>query len=258
MPKLSVVVPTRERSDTLFFTIKTLVQQDYQNCEFIISDNASVDDTFNVVHSFMDQRIRYINTDRRLSMSDNWEFALQHVRGEYVTYIGDDDGFLPGALKKAMTLLEDSKIRALVWDKAEYCWPDYVDENMRNWFSIKLGASRLELVSGRKRLTKVLKFHEGYNRLPCLYNGIIKKSLLDDVISYSTNGLFFNAVSPDVYSGIALSAVVEEYLLTDYPFSVNGASRHSNGTAFVRPRNKVDSNDNPTNMFLSENSRVYD
>lgn len=258
MSKLSIVIPTRERADTLFYTIKTLIEQDYQSCEIIVSDNASEDNTSEIVHSFSDPRIRYVNTEKRISMADNWEFALKHVRGEFVTYIGDDDGFLPGAITKAMRLLDETKMSALIWDKVEYCWPDYVDENMRNWFSLRSGRSCLQVVNSRKRLEKVIRFREGYTRLPCLYNGIIKKSLLDRVSTLSTNGLFFNAISPDVFSGLALSMVVDRYLLTDYPFSVNGASRHSNGTAFVRSKNLNIAGSDPTQKFMSENSREYD
>jgi hypothetical protein len=51
-----------------------------------------------VVASFKDPRIRYVNTGKHLSMSHNWEFALSHVEKGYVTFVGDDDGLLPGAI----------------------------------------------------------------------------------------------------------------------------------------------------------------
>jgi hypothetical protein len=159
-----------------------------------------------------------------------------------------------------MRLLEETGMLALVWDKVEYCWPDYADENMRNWFSLKSGNKRLQVVDSRSQLEKVMKFRDGYSHLPCLYNGIISMSYLKKVISSSENGLFFNAIAPDVFSGIALSTVVERYLLTDYPYSINGASSHSNGSAFVRRKVKNDGAENncPTQKFMSENSREYD
>jgi hypothetical protein len=46
------------------------------------------------------------------------------------------------------------------------------------------------------------------------------------------DGAFFKAVSPDVYSGIAALSVLDSYILSTRPFSVNGASASSNGTAF--------------------------
>ena len=57
--KLSIIIPTRERSDTLFFTIKTIIEQDYDNYELIISDNASQDNTYEIVKNFKDKHIIY-------------------------------------------------------------------------------------------------------------------------------------------------------------------------------------------------------
>lgn len=255
-PKLTVVVPTRERADTLVHTLRTLVEQDYSDCEIIVSDNYSQDNTKQIVDTFADSRLQYINTGSRVGMSENWEFALQHARGTYITYIGDDDGFIPGALSGAMAILDESNSNALVWDKAEYCWPDYIDENMRNWFSLKSKQHSIRRLKGKNKLCQVIKFTDAYNRLPCLYNGIIRKSLLNEIKEKSINGVFFNSISPDVYSGIVLSMVVKEYLHTDFPFSVNGASRHSNGTSFARQI--AAGRDSPYTKFSAENTRIYD
>lgn len=256
-PKLSVIVPTRERSDTLAHTLRTLTNQDYVDCEIIVSDNYSQDNTKQVVESFSDARIYYINTGKRVSMSENWEFALGHARGEFITYIGDDDGFIPGAITMAMTILEKYHMNALVWEKVEYCWPDYIDEGMRNWFSLKNKEYTLRLINGRKKLRQIIRFVDGYTKLPCLYNGIVRKSLIDELRMKSTNGVFFNSISPDVYSGIVLSQVVGNYLSTDFPFSVNGASRHSNGTSFMRQQTGV-VKDSPNEKFFTENQCKYD
>ena len=76
----TVVIPTRERCDTLEHTLRTCVMQEYTNLEIIVSDNYSQDHTREVVEYFKDSRIRYINTGKRISMSDNYEFALSHVK----------------------------------------------------------------------------------------------------------------------------------------------------------------------------------
>lgn len=255
--KLTVVVPTRERQDTLRHTLMTLTRQDYADCEFIVSDNYSQDDTRQVVASFDDPRIVYINTGVRVSMAENWEFALDHARGDFITYIGDDDGFIPGALGAAMRLLEESGLQALVWEKAEYCWPDHVEPAVRNTLSIRLGGFRKSRVSGQEQFQRVMSFKTGYTALPCLYNGIARRQLLLDLKRSASNGLFFNAISPDCFSALALSLVVGDYLVCNFPFSVNGASRHSNGTSFMR-RGTDGKSDNPTTAFYSENRLSYD
>ena len=83
MPVLSLIIPTRERADTLALTIATALQQKSQEFEIIISDNSSLDNTKDVVASFLDNRIRYFNTGKRVSMCDNYEFGLENARGDY-------------------------------------------------------------------------------------------------------------------------------------------------------------------------------
>ena len=256
-PKLSVIIPTRERSDVLVHTLRTLVGQDYCDCEFLVSDNASQDTTKDVVASFNDPRIRYISASSRLSMARNWDFAFSNARGSYVTCIGDDDGCIPGALKGAMQLLERSAMNALVWKKIEYTWPDYVDADRQNMISLNNSNYATRTSWGRGKLRQVMASRDGYNALPCLYNGIIKKSLIDDLRTHSVNGVLFNAIAPDVFSSIVISRVVGKYFYTNYPFSVNGASRHSIGTAFM----KVSADNihtDPSTKFLAESECVYD
>lgn len=232
------------------------MSQGYDDCEIIVSDNDSRDDTREVVASFKDSRVTYINTGRRVSMAENWEWALRHANGEFLTYIGDDDGFVPGGIQKAMDLLESSGKDALVWDKIEYHWPDNPDQCRRNWFSMRIDNDRVTTVDGRRVLSRVLNFDEDYTRLPCLYNGIIRKRWLEELARTSINGRFFNAISPDVFSSLALAHVLDQYLYSTYPFSVNGASRHSNGTSFSWDQS--DQPDSPAGRFMAENSVQYD
>jgi len=81
----TIVIPTRERSDTLMHAIKTALSQDYENFRVLVSDNASQDQTKEKVEALKDPRIHYINTGQRVSMSENWEFALNHVSDGWLT-----------------------------------------------------------------------------------------------------------------------------------------------------------------------------
>jgi glycosyltransferase involved in cell wall biosynthesis len=258
MPKLSIIVPTRERSDTLVHAIRTLVSQDYADCEIIVSDNASQDDTREVVASFSDPRIRYINTGRRMSMSENWEFALADARGEFITYVGDDDGFVRGAVAKAMRLVDESGVSALAWTKVDYYWPECPIENLRNFIFLKGGNNQVHMANGLRKLKGVLDFREayGYSRLPCIYNGVIRRSLLEEAKASSINGKFFNSQAPDVFSAIVLSMMTNRYLLSEYPFSVSGNSRHSIGHSYFGAR--TNGANSPGARWLAENCQEYD
>ena len=191
-------------------------------------------------------------------MSENWEFALASARGQFVTLVGDDDGFVSGAITKAMLLVDESALNALIWTKVEYYWPECADESLRNFIFLKGANNQVHVADSRRKLSRVLDFREGfgYSRLPSIYNGIVRKSLLEKARESSTNGIFFNSIAPDIFSALVLSTVTGRYFLSEYPFSVSGISRHSTGVSyFGSGRNDAG---NPATRFLMETSREYD
>jgi glycosyltransferase involved in cell wall biosynthesis len=227
--KFSVVIPTRQRCRTLTSTLRTCVEQDL-DMEILVSDNASQDATRDVVHGFRDPRIRYVNTGRRVGMSLNWDFALAHVTGDLVTYIGDDDGLLPNALRDVADLLALTKAPAIAWQKAEYCWPDHPNPDLVDWLGVPT-ENRLLRHPSRESLRGALNAIIGYNRLPCLYNGFVPKTALDRLRDAS--GRLFHSATPDVYSAFAVPSAIPWWLFSTRPFSVNGASGASNGANFL-------------------------
>ena len=122
-PLLSVIIPTRENAETLPYTLRTALDQTSRNFEVIVSDNFSQDNTAQIVKSFSDPRIRLINPGRRLSMCDNWDFALLHAAGDYVMFSGDDDAIAPGALDKLEASIRTTHCLVYCWPRPVYNWP---------------------------------------------------------------------------------------------------------------------------------------
>lgn len=255
MIKLSIVVPTRNRCDTLIHTLRTLFAQECSSVEIIVSDNFSDDQTRDYVNSFTDARLKYINTGSRLSMSANWEFALRHCNGEYITFIGDDDGFTPGGVEIALRHLERSKLPAIIWEKAEYCWPDHVAPDLRNTCVMRISGFKEQTLHSARQLESVCGFKRCYSRLPCIYNGIIKKEILTRIADCGTSNRMFCGICPDVFSSIVVAASIPSYGFLQYPVSVNGASRHSNGTSYIR--SKPSDKNSAHAQFLSELTVSY-
>jgi glycosyltransferase involved in cell wall biosynthesis len=227
---LTIVIPTRERSDTLLYSIKTCVLQNYENLTIMVADNFSKDDTAAVVKSFLDPRIHYINSGRRLSMSANWEFALSQVKSDYVMFLGDDDGVLPGAVSALMTLVADHEsVDAVTWPSVEYGWPSCQNNNLRNTMVIPLSEG-IERRRTADMLSDVINFRRPYSELPFLYKGLIKTEVVNKLRAAS-GGTVFQSMIPDIYFGISSCAVIDTYLYSFRPYTVNGASNHSNGTA---------------------------
>lgn len=242
--KVTVVIPTRERPDTLVHCLKTALNQDYKNLEVIVSDNFSAPATERAVRSIGDPRVRYLNTGRRLSMSHNFEFALSHVNEGWIVVVGDDDGLLPNSLGRAVGVLERSGLEALSSYTCGYNWPS-------SWNAERGSASVLSvpLTKGERRvnakdaLTRIMNWKMHSLVLPALYTGGIVSAELFKRIK-SKKGAFFQSQIPDVYSGFAICSVVDEYLFTRAPFAISGASKHTNAALFRLERTPFVDEDN--------------
>lgn len=246
-PKLSVVIPTRERADTLMYALKTVTSQVYDNLEIIVSDNASNDCTREIVTAIDDGRIKYTNTGNRVGMSENWEHGLSLVTGDYVMFLGDDDGLLPNACSDVAELLVKTGAKAVIWSKPDYTWPRVA--HAPNILSLKCSSGLVEL-QGDILLKEVAAGRTSYGRLPVIYSGFVSVASIDEIKSLTNK--FFQCVTPDVYSGIVFASMFKTYLYSLRPFSINGGSQHSNGI------NQVDSKSKLAKFFYSESGVAID
>ena len=245
----TVVIPTRERCDTLEHSLRTCVIQDYDNLDILVSDNFSSDKTRDVVESFVDNRIRYLNPGKRLSMSHNWEYALSHVTGGWVTILGDDDGILPGSLQHVSEIIKETGVDAVRSNGCVYCWPSLLNKPYgRLSVSLRKG---YEIRNSRKWLAKVMAGSTSYTSLPVLYNGGFVNS---DLVKRSKEKTkqFYLSMTPDVYSAIAFSHLTENYAYSYEPLAISGASKHSIGTSAFAGNDFKREEMSPAKMFLSE------
>jgi glycosyltransferase involved in cell wall biosynthesis len=224
--KFTVIVPTRERSDTLFHCLQTLVRQNYENFEILVSDNFSQDNTEHVVRSIGDSRIRYINTGRRVGMSRNFEYALSHVKSGWVTYIGDDDGLMPNALTCANNVIYETGCKALAARHHYYIWPNFDGVYRRNFLCIRTGRG-YRICSAKLALRRSLKGKLSFLDLPGVYRAFAEYEVLNRLRDESGN--FFCSRTPDIYASIALLLGLEQYVYLNEPLSIAGASSHSIG-----------------------------
>ena len=250
--KFTVVVPTRERADVLVDCLRTVVAQDYEPLEILVSDNFSGDDTEAAVRSFDDPRITYVNTGRRLSMSDNWEFALGHVTDGWVTIIGDDDGLLPDSLERAAGIVRATGTRAIRSSVCAYQWPSLTGEGFGR---IRIPLERGSAVrDSREWLRKVIEARASYLDLPMLYNGgFVDVAVLRTI--RTRTGRFYRSPIPDVYAAIAIASVVDSYVYSRVPLAINGASRHSTGTSQFSGLNRAGAS--PAALFLTERNMPF-
>lgn len=244
--RYSIIIPTRERADVLYWALKTCTMQAYENLEIIVSDNYSLDNTEQVVRSTGDARVRYYNTGQRISMSHNWEFALEKATGDYVTVLGDDDGFLPNAIENINKILSRTKSDALCWHQSRYFWPGNLSFPHELFIVLR---SRVVSIDAWDNLRKVINHQKHYSSNPWLYGGFVHRSVIERVKAKSRS-VFFHSMIPDIYSGLAIGSQIDTYMYSTGAFSIAGSSSHSNGMSCISSSEK---NRESFNKFLSEN-----
>lgn len=227
---LTLIIPTRERAETLAFTLATALDQVSLDYEVIVSDNASEDDTRVVVERCSDSRVRYFNTGHRLSMCDNYEFALKLAVGKYVIIIGDDDAVMPGALDKLMARMRiDPEPIIYMWPLHTYDWP--VGNQPASVAYLAPARPQTEVDLKRKAKFVISMGGWKYYELPSPYHCAIPKKILDEI--RVRTGRVFHSTQPDVFTAMAIPALVDKALDIGYTVTLNGRSARSNGLGFV-------------------------
>ena len=104
---LSIVIPVRNSVETIKHTVNNVLDViNPSESEVIIIDNASEDGTTESLESFRHYpNFKLILNNTLVSMSENWERGLEHTSGNYITYIGADDGLIRIATASLIKLI---------------------------------------------------------------------------------------------------------------------------------------------------------
>lgn len=103
--KVSICIPVYNGEKHLKETIESVVSQTYKNVEIIIQDNASIDETSEIIKSFSDfNNIFYERNDKLVSMAENWNIATSRASGEYLVLLSADDLLAPDFVEKCIEI----------------------------------------------------------------------------------------------------------------------------------------------------------
>jgi glycosyltransferase involved in cell wall biosynthesis len=106
-PKLSIITPTLNQGEFIEKTIKSVLDQGYENLEYLIVDGGSTDSTLETIKRYED-RIAWWVSEPDEGQTDALNKGLAHATGDVIAYINSDDYYLPRAFETATGLLERS------------------------------------------------------------------------------------------------------------------------------------------------------
>lgn len=113
-PTVTVGIPTFNRAGLLREAIESVLGQTYRNFRLIVSDNASTDETSEIVASFADTRLDYFRADENVGMIENFNRLIALAETEFLMLLPDDDWLYPEYLSLALDVLQRSQRIGLV------------------------------------------------------------------------------------------------------------------------------------------------
>lgn len=121
-PLVTVVTPTYNRAPFLEETIKSVLNQDYRNIEYIVLDDGSTDETAKVIKKFKNKVVWVFHENMGEVKTVNKGFLL--AKGEIIGVVNSDDPLLPDAISEIVKFMVDNP-------KVIVVYPDWIkiDEN---------------------------------------------------------------------------------------------------------------------------------
>jgi len=127
-PKVSIILPTHNRPDSLRKAISSVISQTYNSIELIVVDDASVSNPEEIVDSFRQGakiEIIYLRNSQRKGGAESRNIGIGSSSGDLISFLDDDDEILPGKIEKqADFLLSNPEVDCLS------CW--YIEEGAGN------------------------------------------------------------------------------------------------------------------------------
>jgi len=99
-PNVTIAIPTYNRVTFLKKAVDSALEQTYKNIEIIVSDNASSDNTLELLTSYDDDRLIVIRQETNIGMIRNWNACLAKATGELFLLLSDDDFLEPTAIEE--------------------------------------------------------------------------------------------------------------------------------------------------------------
>lgn len=163
--KFDILIPTYNGSQCITETIKSILSQSYTNFKIIVCDDASKDNTLDVIKKIKDKRIQIYSHEKNLGYSLNMERGRQYVTGDILFLMGQDDILGSNALLNTYKAFQKSAnigavTRPYFWFDKEISTPVRAKK--------QLNAKRDEVVKITSKPEKVKRVFETLDQLSAL------------------------------------------------------------------------------------------
>ena len=116
LPKISIVTPSFNQGQYLEQAIRSVLEQNYPNLEYIICDGGSTDQSVEIIKKYSD-RLAWWCSEKDRGQSHAINKGFDRASGELFAYINSDDYFLPGAFDRVAQAYQDGGRFIVGWSQ---------------------------------------------------------------------------------------------------------------------------------------------
>jgi glycosyltransferase involved in cell wall biosynthesis len=117
LPLVSIVTPSYNQARFLEATLRSVLEQDYPNLEYLVVDGASTDGSVDIIRRYAG-RLTWWVSEKDSGQSEAINKGLRRARGEIVGWLNSDDVYLPGAVAAAVAAFQAHPQAAVVYGDA--------------------------------------------------------------------------------------------------------------------------------------------
>ncbi|MEZ4802521.1 MAG: glycosyltransferase [Gelidibacter sp.] len=137
-PLVSICIPTYNGAQFIADAMDSILGQDYDPIEIIVSDDDSKDETLKIIDSYQAKTNFPIRIVRHFpsGIGSNWNNSLQHAQGDYIKFLFQDDVLKPDCIKDMVFVLENNPKIGLVACKRDFIIEgEENDINFQKWLN---------------------------------------------------------------------------------------------------------------------------
>jgi glycosyltransferase involved in cell wall biosynthesis len=121
------MMPIRNGSNFMRVAIESILSQTFDSLRLFVSNNCSTDNTARILAEYQtqDPRVDVVHQSKPLSITQNWQFCIDHIETPFMTFMPHDDCFTDDrAIERAIDILQNHPDIAAVYSDMRY-----IDEN---------------------------------------------------------------------------------------------------------------------------------